>query len=232
MTSFKGNLEGVDKAFVVLQIRSLAQVDRVEAFKLKDDSGKPSGLIKGIGAGAVFIGDCREEVYSVTHGIDIHHRTTTYDGVPATTAEYIGEQPQNILFILRGGVIFIETEGGDEMVRDSGKFLGGGTGGSYRKVTEKLTRVSGNYFSSDGSRQFYGECCLAGGGRPGDDNQAVHAFSLTMRAISTITSRAFSIEGMGTNSKRPWKLRPPAKMLGQGSPLKESCAPSVPPRIG
>ena len=48
----------------------------------------------------------------------------------------------------------------------------------------------------------------------------------------TITSEAFCIEGMGTNSYRPWKLSPPAKMLGQGSPLNESWAPSVPPRMG
>ena len=47
--------------------------------------------------------------------------------------------------------------------------------------------------------------------------------------ILITTSDAFSKEGMGRNSCGPWKLRPPAKMLGQGSPLNESCAPSVPP---
>jgi len=29
-----------------------------------------------------------------------------------------------------------------------------------------------------------------------------------------------------------WKVTPPSKMFGQGRPLNESCAPSVPPRIG
>ena len=53
-----------------------------------------------------------------------------------------------------------------------------------------------------------------------------------MRHMFTITSRAFSIDCMGTNSNLPWKFSPPAKMLGQGRPLNESCAPSVPPRIG
>ena len=47
-----------------------------------------------------------------------------------------------------------------------------------------------------------------------------------------MTFIAFSIFWIGTNSYRPWKFRPPAKILGQGKPLKESCAPSVPPRIG
>ncbi|MNT91300.1 hypothetical protein D3C72_2323710 [compost metagenome] len=30
----------------------------------------------------------------------------------------------------------------------------------------------------------------------------------------------------------PWKLWPPVNRLGQGSPMKERRAPSVPPRIG
>ena len=50
--------------------------------------------------------------------------------------------------------------------------------------------------------------------------------------ILTITCMAFSITCMLTNSYGPWKFTPPAKMLGQGSPLNDSCAPSVPPRIG
>ena len=57
-------------------------------------------------------------------------------------------------------------------------------------------------------------------------------FFATSLHISTITSVAFSIEGTGTNSNLPWKFRPPANILGQGSPLNDSCAPSVPPRIG
>ena len=47
-----------------------------------------------------------------------------------------------------------------------------------------------------------------------------------------MTCMAFSIDWMETNSYGPWKFTPPAKMLGQGRPLNESCAPSVPPQMG
>lgn len=48
----------------------------------------------------------------------------------------------------------------------------------------------------------------------------------------TSTSTHFSREGTGKYSKRPWKLCPPVKILGHGSPISESLAPSVPPRTG
>ena len=38
----------------------------------------------------------------------------------------------------------------------------------------------------------------------------------------TTVIMAFSMLWMGKNSWRQWKFRPPAKMLGQGSPLKLS----------
>ena len=52
-----------------------------------------------------------------------------------------------------------------------------------------------------------------------------------MRQMFTTVIIAFSMLWMGRNSWGPWKLRPPAKMLGQRSPRKESWAPSVPPRM-
>lgn len=42
----------------------------------------------------------------------------------------------------------------------------------------------------------------------------------------TSTSTHFSREGTGKYSKRPWKLCPPVKILGHGSPISESLAPS------
>ena len=36
----------------------------------------------------------------------------------------------------------------------------------------------------------------------------------------------------GRNSIFPWKLSPPAKIFGQGRPMKDRLAPSVPPRMG
>ena len=50
--------------------------------------------------------------------------------------------------------------------------------------------------------------------------------------IFKITLVAASILSKGTNSNFPWKLCPPAKILGQGRPINESLAPSVPPLIG
>ena len=47
-----------------------------------------------------------------------------------------------------------------------------------------------------------------------------------------MTSRAFSIDSTATNSYRPWKFSPPAKMFGVGKPINEILEPSVPPRIG
>ena len=48
----------------------------------------------------------------------------------------------------------------------------------------------------------------------------------------TITFTAFSIEFKEQYSNLPWKFIPPAKIFGQGNPINESRAPSVPPRIG
>ena len=42
----------------------------------------------------------------------------------------------------------------------------------------------------------------------------------------------FSIDSTQQYSYRPWKLWPPAHRFGHGMPIKESLAPSVPPRIG
>ena len=39
--------------------------------------------------------------------------------------------------------------------------------------------------------------------------------------IFRITSEAFSMLSSGTYSSLPWKLCPPAKILGQGSPMKD-----------
>lgn len=47
----------------------------------------------------------------------------------------------------------------------------------------------------------------------------------------TIVIMACCMLCMGMNSCRLWKQSPPANMLGHGSPLKDSCAPSVPPRM-
>ena len=44
----------------------------------------------------------------------------------------------------------------------------------------------------------------------------------TFSTIFKITSTAFSIEGTGMYSKRPWKLCPPAKIFGQGNPLNDN----------
>ena len=57
-------------------------------------------------------------------------------------------------------------------------------------------------------------------------------YSATILQISMMVFIAFSIEGMGTYSKRPCMFMPPAKILGQGRFLNDSWAPSVPPRMG
>ena len=44
--------------------------------------------------------------------------------------------------------------------------------------------------------------------------------------------KVFTKLGIGKYSYFPWKFTPPAKMFGQGSPLKLNWEPSVPPRIG
>ena len=51
-------------------------------------------------------------------------------------------------------------------------------------------------------------------------------------AMLMTTSVAFTMDSNGIYSYLPWKLWPPAKIFGQGNPLKERFAPSVPPRIG
>ena len=58
------------------------------------------------------------------------------------------------------------------------------------------------------------------------------SYSANRPMILSITLLAFSMLSRGTYSSFPWKLCPPAKILGQGSPIKERFAPSVPPRIG
>ena len=50
----------------------------------------------------------------------------------------------------------------------------------------------------------------------------IYLISHPWQAISMTVSQAFTSEGMGRYSKRLWKLAPPVKILGQGSPLKES----------
>ena len=58
------------------------------------------------------------------------------------------------------------------------------------------------------------------------------AYSANSVTIFRITFEAASMLSSGTYSNRPWKFSPPAKMFGQGRPLKERLAPSVPPRMG
>ena len=54
-------------------------------------------------------------------------------------------------------------------------------------------------------------------------------YSSTMCSrISTIWSSFSTV----AHSSGPWQLKPPVPRLGQGSPLKLSIAPSVPPRMG
>ena len=102
---------------------------------------------------------------------------------------------------------------------------------AYGNITIQLTGISRDDFCVEVFGQFYGKGCLARCRRSGDNYKCIvfvgagHHLrnpSPTRRAISTITACAFSIEGIGTNSYRPWKLRPPAKILGQGKPLNDS----------
>src|SRR5699024_7484925 len=50
------------------------------------------------------------------------------------------------------------------------------------------------------------------------------------RTISMSTSVQASISSTQANSFLPWQLYPPVQRFGQGIPIKESLAPSVPPR--
>ncbi len=94
------------------------------------------------------------------------------------------------------------------MARRLQLFRAGG-GGAYRYVAVQLAGVGGDYSAAEGPGKLYGERGLAGRGRPGNDHECLFLFrvqagrgylSPTMRAIWTITSRAFSIDCTGTNS--------------------------------
>lgn len=95
------------------------------------------------------------------------------------------------------------------------------------------SRHSSNKFGSalDLSKRFK----KIGHARKHDRNlsTARHQFFSTKREMMfRMTFDAFSMDSSGTYSSLPWKLCPPAKMFGQGSPMKERFAPSVPPRMG
>ena len=57
-------------------------------------------------------------------------------------------------------------------------------------------------------------------------NMLYQSSSAVILQMFTMVFIARFIVLMEQNSYGPWKLRPPAKRLGQGRPLKESCAPS------
>ena len=46
------------------------------------------------------------------------------------------------------------------------------------------------------------------------------------------TSTMVSMSCTATHSLRPWPFMPPVDRFGQGSPIKDSRQPSVPPRTG
>ncbi len=183
---------------VIVEV-AVGEISGVEGAESVDECGDTTFVIY-IESLVAYIGrNGRKRVDAFGHGVDIHHRAATHHGIVAC-GPYCVERGEGFLLIHGRAVIFLKPESLYEVMAHARKLFGRGDGCAYRYAAKNLPRVGRHYFSVEALGNIYCKVGLAASGRTGDYDKCFHALAAVRRAMATMTSVAFSIDGMGTNS--------------------------------